>query len=103
LADGNIEYTTGKTGRNMRERTWGGKLTENVVQAISGDLLAEAMFFLQVMGYEIVMTVHDEVVIYAPEPTEFDIGIVTDVMETLPTWADGCPVKAETEILEFYK
>jgi DNA polymerase len=50
------------TRRWMRTGTYGGKLTENAVQAIAGDLLRGGMRRLEAAGYTIIMTVHDEVV-----------------------------------------
>jgi len=82
------------TRRWQRCKTYGGKLTENAVQAISRDLLVHAMFNLEEAGYGIIGTVHDEVVLEVAE----DFGSekeVADIMCDLPKWAKGLPVKAE--------
>ena len=50
-----------------RTETWGGKLVENIVQAVARDCLAVAMVRLEAAGYNIVFHVHDEVVIEAPD------------------------------------
>jgi DNA polymerase len=94
LTDGGIQYW----GRNIytggkweRVGTWGGKITENIVQATSRDLMADAMLRLEAEGFSLVLTVHDEIVADAPMlPEKFKA-----VMLTLPTWAAGLPVDAE--------
>jgi DNA polymerase len=72
--------------------TYGGKLTENIVQATSRDLLAFAMLELEKAGFRIVMTVHDELVVEdSPERLkEFE-----KVMSTAPAWARGLPLGVE--------
>jgi DNA polymerase len=82
------------TRRWMRCNTYGGKLTENAVQAIARDLLVNGMFGLEAKGYDIIGTVHDEVILEPPE----DWGSEQEVAEVLcdlPKWADRLPVKAE--------
>lgn len=74
--------------------TYGGKLVENAVQAIARDLLVHGMFNLTAAGYDIVLTVHDEIVM------ELDQGFgsleeASALMCSLPAWAAGLPVSAE--------
>jgi hypothetical protein len=80
-----------KGGSWGRIFTYGGMLTENVVQAISRDLMAEAMIRVEKIGYTIVLTVHDEIV------AEVDLGFGSlkefeREMSIVPPWAHGCPV-----------
>lgn len=78
-----------------RQHSYGGLLTENVVQAIARDLIAAAMLRCEKAGYEIVLSVHDELL----GEREIGKGSVTEftrLMTVLEPWAAGCPVKADT-------
>jgi DNA polymerase len=73
---------------------WGGLLTENVVQATARDIMATAMMQLEVKGYNVVLSVHDEIICEVPD----DFGSIQemiDIMITVPGWAEGCPINAE--------
>lgn len=85
-----------------RTSTYGGKLTENAVQAIARDLLAEAMVRLADAGAEIVLTVHDEIVLDVPADTP-DCDEICRIMSELPPWAAGLPVSAEGWVGERYR
>lgn len=85
-----------------RETTYGGKLTENIVQAVSRDILAETIVRAEETGFDVLMHSHDELVCEAPIgkfKTELDSkGVLycpkyRKVLETLPTWAEGLPLK----------
>ncbi len=82
--------------------TYGGKLVENIVQAIARDCLAVAMVRLDDAGYRIVMSVHDEVVL--EEPTEkADSNAVDKIMSEPIAWAKGLPLKADSYCTPYYK
>ncbi len=84
----------GKTKRWTRQGTYGGKLIENAVQAISRDLMRDAMFRAAERGYTPVLTVHDEVV--TDDPDGFgDVKELEHIMAELPVWAKGAPIEAE--------
>lgn len=76
-----------------RIETYGGSLTENVVQAISRDLMVEAMIRVESAGYTIILTIHDEIVAEVKvgfgSMEEFD-----RLMTVVPIWASGCPIHA---------
>ena len=83
-----------KTKKWVVEHTWGGKLTENVVQAISRDLLAAAMLRIEKAGWKVLLTVHDEI-IAEREVGQGDLEEFNGLMKKLPDWAKGAPVDCE--------
>jgi len=83
--------------------TYGGKLTENIVQAIARDCLAVAMARVDALGYEIVMHIHDEMIVDVPlEDTDALRRINACMAETIP-WAPGLPLKGDGYETSFYK
>lgn len=82
--------------------TYGGKLVENVVQAIARDCLADAIEHLEAGGYEVVFHVHDEVVIDCP-PDRADLDRVAAIMSMPLPWAPDLPLGADGWIGDFYK
>ena len=83
--------------------TWGGKCCENICQSIARDCLAEAMLRVDAAGYEIVMHVHDEMIVDIPKEDTGAAEKVTQLMSMAPDWAPGLPLKGETYETEFYK
>lgn len=79
----------------QRQTTYGGSLVENIVQAISRDLMAAALLRCEQSGiYLPVLSVHDEVITEALD----GVGSVqefTNLLTQLPVWANGCPIEAE--------
>lgn len=88
----NSDYKKGPQGW-MRLDTWGGKLVENVVQAVSRDLLAFAMPALERAGYPVVLHVHDEIAAEVAAGAG-DVSEFEKIMSTVPAWAQGWPIKA---------
>ena len=85
-----ITYSGVTTGRKWgRLETYGGKLVENIVQAVARDLLVHAMTLVAQAGHKIVMHVHDEIVIGEPEDSGFTIADACQLMTTPPDWAAG--------------
>lgn len=75
--------------------TYGGKLLENLVQAIARDVLAWAMLSLDALGYDLVMHVHDEVVAEVDASIADDaLSHINEVLATVPEWAPGLPLAA---------
>lgn len=90
------------TKKWKRIETYGGKMVENVVQAIARDCLAEAIERLEGAGYTVVFHVHDEVVIECT-PDRADLGRVSGIMCQPLTWAPELPLGADGWIGEFYR
>ncbi len=77
-----------------RLKTYGGKLSENITQAAARDVLAASMPAVEAAGYQIVLTVHDEILTEAPDRPEFNPGHLAGLMAANPAWADGLPLSA---------
>jgi DNA polymerase len=73
---------------------WGGLLTENVVQATARDMMATAMMALEVKGYNVILSVHDEIICEVPDNFG-SLDEMIDIMTQVPAWAEGCPINAE--------
>lgn len=92
------------TRKWVNAKTWGGTLVENVIQAISRDLMAEAMLRIDAAGHwRIVLTVHDELAAERRKDAGVGIKEFIALMEELPPWAKGAPVKAEGWTGERYR
>lgn len=93
---GKISYM----GVNQYSRQWsrlgtyGGKLLENITQAVARDVLAANMQTIEDDGFEIVLTVHDEVITEAPDLPEYDVDRLCAHIATVPEWAEGLPLAA---------
>ena len=85
----------------MSHRTYGGRLVENLVQAIARDCLAESMVRVDTEGYRIAMHVHDEVVLDVPIGTG-SLEHITTVMGNPISWAPGLPMRAAGFECDFY-
>lgn len=81
-----------KTKQWSEQATWGGTLTENVVQGTARDLMARAMLRLTKEGWRIVLTVHDELIGERLLESDLTNKMFCDLMAELPPWAEGCPV-----------
>ncbi len=98
-------YGMDQTSKKWTELdTYGGKLVENCVQAIARDCLAVAMQRLSAAGYEIVMHIHDEVVldVEAADPDWHLQNICRIMGEPIP-WAPGLLLRADGFVTDYYK
>ncbi|MGO5353833.1 DNA polymerase [Faecalicoccus sp. LCP19S3_E3] len=87
-----------------RTKTWGGKLTENLIQAIARDCLAVSMTKIQQSGYHIVMHVHDEVIVEVPsENAEGHLKRIEDLMGEPIEWAPGLLLTADGFNSPYYR
>lgn len=93
------EYTAGTGDR--RRPFYGGKLTENITQAVARDVFATHIAEMDRQGLDILFTSHDEAIL------EVDQSVTTkDVeqfMSVTPEWLEGCPIAAEAQEVPHYK
>jgi DNA polymerase len=82
--------------------TYGGKLTENIVQAIARDCLAESLLRLDAAGFHTIMHIHDECVLDVPNEIA-NLKTVTDIMGLPIAWAPGLLLRADGYSTGFYK
>lgn len=96
-----IVYDDITTGRKWGAlETYGGKLTENIVQAIARALLVYGMHQVASAGHRIMMHVHDKIVV---ETTTASVEEICGPMATVPDWAAGLPLAADGNECEFYR
>jgi hypothetical protein len=96
VSDGQYGPTATYQGGHFREHIYGGLLTENVIQAMCRDLLADAMVRAEDDGLCIVLTVHDELVSGVERQLAGEAAReLKRIMMTLPGWAKGFPVGAK--------
>ena len=86
-----INQTTQKV---EKLETYGGKLTENLIQAIARDCLGEAMLTLEKNGYAIVAHIHDEVVCEVPDNGKFSLDRAIKLMTQGSEWSKGLLLNA---------
>ncbi|MCD4557190.1 DNA polymerase [Schaalia sp. lx-100] len=87
--------------RWTRVETYGGKLVENITQAVARDLLADAIMRLEKAGYAVVGHVHDEVIVEASKGNDLDE--MNQIMSKPPSWARGLPLASEGFESAYYK
>jgi DNA polymerase len=93
---GTISYM----GMNQYTRAWcrlttyGGKLAENVTQAVARDVMAANMPEVEAHGYDIVLSVHDELITETDDVEERNAGELSSILATVPDWAEGLPLAA---------
>ena len=95
-------YAPNAAGQMVEQETFGGKLTENVTQAIARDILAHAMRSLEAAGYPIVFHVHDEAVMEVPKG-QGSLEEACRIMAIPPEWAKDLPLRADGDELPYYR
>jgi DNA polymerase len=88
--DGMDQFT--KQWRSMG--TYGGKLVENIVQAVARDVFMRGMKYAEEAGYEVCIRVHDELITETPDTPDFNVAELSSIMATQPSWAVGLPLAA---------
>lgn len=81
--------------------TYGGKLVENIAQAVAADIMCTGAQNAENAGYGVMALIHDQALSYtAPGQTA---GRFVELLTNMPAWADGLPIAAEGSEVEFYK
>lgn len=98
-----LALATEEGGPRVWQRAWthGGKLAGNVTQSSSRDLLVDTMPDVESAGYEIVLSVHDELVAEAPDT--MDEKRMCEILATPPSWAPDIPLAAAGFTAQRYK
>lgn len=84
-----------------RARLWRGLACENVTQATAHDLLRHSLRQLEAMGQEVVLHVHDEIVVQTADP-DATVAAMQQAMCVPPNWAGGIPLNIEAEVMTRY-
>lgn len=94
--NGKISYMGLNTYSRKWERinTYGGKIAENITQAVARDVMAWSMPCIDEIGFNIVLTVHDEIITEAPDIPEYSHEYLSQILSTPPEWAEGLPLAA---------
>lgn len=85
-------------GKWMSVDTYGGKIVENITQAVARDFLSEALVRVSDKGYEIVMHIHDEIIVEGAYAKELE-----HLMTIRPTWAQDFPLRARAEEVKYFQ
>ena len=105
--EGNITYAKAswKPAADAKEwpraRLWRGLACENITQAVANDLLRHSLARLEEEGLDVVLHVHDEIVLETSEPDTAADALLR-VMTTAPAWASGLPLNAEVAVMTRY-
>lgn len=87
-----------------KEYLYGGKICENVTQAISRDLTGRAIVQCERAGLPVVLHVHDEIVTEVPRSVAKDaLALQEEIMKDVPAWAPGLPINVEGFVCPFYR
>ena len=77
-----------------RISTYGGKITENMTQAVARDVFKSCYPRVAEAGYSIRLPIHDELLTYAPDRPEFNAERLSALMAVQPEWAQDLPLAA---------
>ena len=97
-----LQYMSGELLRGTRRTSlYGGKLTENITQAVARDVFAEGMVRLVDAGHTIAWHVHDECILEVPEDFDDTESVLSLITQT-PEWLPGCPISADAKYAQHY-
>jgi DNA polymerase len=105
--EGNVTYAKAswKPAADAKEwpraRLWRGLACENITQAVANDLLRHSLARLEEEGLDVVLHVHDEIVLETADP-DADAAKLLKIMTTAPAWAAALPLNAEVATMTRY-
>lgn len=96
IEDGRITFegTNQFTRKWERIETYGGKLVENITQAVARDVFMTGMVGAEEHGYGVCIRVHDELITEVPDTADYTVAQLASIMATNPSWATGLPLAA---------
>ena len=101
----NILTANGLEGEIIRDvrkvALYGGRITENVVQATARDLYVEHMLTLKDAGIQHLFGSHDEYVMELPEGN-LQLDTIEEIISVTPDWLEGCPIGCEITVTDHY-
>ena len=103
--DGKIQYQGMEQGKRVWgiKDTYGGKLVENIVQAIARDCLAEAMLKVAAAGYDICFHIHDELIVEVPkQDADQHLAVIRKLMGSQLVWAPDLYLTAAGYTSDYY-
>lgn len=103
--DGKIQYQGMEQGKRVWgvKDTYGGKLAENIVQAIARDCLAEAMLKVAAAGYETCFHIHDELIVEVPkQDADQHLAVIRKLMGSRLAWASDLYLTAAGYTSDYY-
>ena len=104
-ADGKIKYAGIESGKRVwgANESYGGKLVENIVQAIARDCLAEALLKVAAAGYQIITHIHDELIVEVPkQDADQHLAVIRKLMGSKLIWAPELYLTAAGYTSDYY-
>jgi DNA polymerase I-like protein with 3'-5' exonuclease and polymerase domains len=95
-----FDYKSSTSMSGHKFKFYGGKLAENLVQACARDVLRDAILRLEDAGFNVVMHIHDEVVVEVDE--DGDLDAIEELLKVVPEWLPGLPLDCEGAITDRY-
>jgi DNA polymerase len=103
IGEKGVELTMYSARQKKTSKIYGGYLTENIVQGLCRDTLAEAILRLEKQGLRVPLHVHDELVVLAPvDEAETVLDTVVEELSKSPSWAPDLPLDADGWIAPYY-
>jgi DNA polymerase len=104
VRDGGFSALLPKDGKMMRCKLYGGLLAENITQGFARDVFMDRCRELESEGFQIILRVHDEVVVLVDEQeAAAKKDHLLKIMGTAPSWCRGLPLGADAHVSKMYR